>query len=120
MADQNAGARNDMNRAVPVRPERYNFMWIFDLGDEIPYIPDTHPKPGGIDHIVPHPTLVQNPQRSGKESGGRITFAWIENGDPSLGTPHDLAPRNIGALSPEPAALSNDLEDRRRRAVPRR
>ena len=25
--------------------------------------------------------------------------AWVANGDPLLGTPHDLAPRNVGALS---------------------
>ena len=66
------------------------------------------------------PTLVQNPKRSGKASGARVTSARIENGDPSLGTPHDLAPRNIGALPPEPAALSNCLEDHLRRAAPSR
>ena len=67
-----------------------------------------------------HPALVQNPKRCGILSGQIETLAWVENGDPLLGTPYDLAPRNIGALSPEPAALSNELEDSRRRAVPRR
>ena len=107
-----------MNRAVPVRPERYNWKRRVHLGDEIPDIADlnhSRSAPRSWD-----PTLVQNTKRSGKVSGprGTVTLAWIENGDPSLGTPHDLALRNIGALPPEPAALSNDLENGGRLAVP--
>ena len=105
-----------MNRAVPVRPERYNWKRNFGLGDEIPDLADLEPCIGPPRFW--DPTLVQNPKLSGKASVLTETCAWIDYGDPSLGTPQDLTPRNVGALPPEPAALSNDLENGRRLAVP--